>query len=115
MYEFLRDGELVQISIEEDRLSGFIQRLGEDGKGPVLDHFFTKATLDGNKLTFSTKTVHGVWFEFQGSVERGEAKTREEEGYFVLRGTLTQHAGDANKRVTSKSRQVAFKSFPRLD
>ncbi len=116
LYEFLREGETLQLSVEEgQRLSGFITRFPEDDRGPKLDHFFKDAKIQGNQVSFSTRTVHGVWFDFRGAVERGSGKTRADEGYYVLHGTLTQHTGDAHKKVTSKSREVWFKSFPRLD
>lgn len=116
LYEFLREGESVQLSIEEGkRLTGFVSRLPEDDKGPILDHFFKQASIEGNRVGFTTRKVHGVWYEFQGAIERGAAKLRADEGYYVLHGTLTQHSSDANGKASSRSREVWFKSFPRLD
>jgi hypothetical protein len=115
MYGFLRDGEFLQLTIEDGaRVSGFISRFGDldSDRGVFLDHFFKQAKLEGNKLTFTTETVHNVWFDFKGSVERGQGKNRGEEDYYVLRGTLTENMSDANKKASSRSRQVAFKSFP---
>src|SRR5437879_4792964 len=94
MYSFEHEGEFVQITIEprkpEDAgkavtVSGFISRYGdlESDRGTFLDHFFSKGALDDHKLTFTTKTVHGIWFEFSGVVARGEVKSRASEGYFV--------------------------------
>jgi hypothetical protein len=115
MYGFLRDGEFLQLTIEDGaRVSGFISRFGDldSDRGVFLDHFFKQAKLEGNKLTFTTETVHNVWFDFKGSVDRGQGKNRGEEDYYVLRGTLTENMSDANKKTSSRSRQVAFKSFP---
>lgn len=115
MYTFLREGEFVQVTVEDgNRVSGFVSRFGDSSsdKDSFLDQFFSKASLDGKHLTFTTKTVHGVWFEFDGTVERGPGKTPHNEGYRVIKGTLTQASEDANKNKSSKSRQVAFKSFP---
>lgn len=112
MYTFLQDGEFVQISVEDGRLSGFISRYADGEKTNFLDHFFTDTTLQGSDLGFKTKTVHGVWFEFKGRLERGAGKTRAEEAYYVVRGTLTQYTEDANKKATAQTREVAFKSFP---
>src|SRR5215469_8484979 len=68
MYSFLKDGEFVQISLDENNVSGYISRLGdmESDRGEVLDQFFTKAAIHGRELSFTTKPVHGVWFEFKG-------------------------------------------------
>lgn len=112
MYTFLQDGEFVQFTVQEGRLSGFISRYADSDKSLFLDHFFTDTTLDGPNLSFKTRTVHGVWFEFRGRVERGAGKTRAEEAYYVVRGTLTQYTEDAAKKATAQSREVSFKSFP---
>jgi hypothetical protein len=115
MYSFLKEGEFVQITVEDaGRVTGFVSRYGdgESDKGAFLDQFFKSGKLEGNKLTFITDIVHGVAFNFSGTVERGEATNVREEGYFVLKGTLTENASDVNKKVTSHSQQVAFKMFP---
>ena len=116
MYSFLQDGEFVQITVEDaGRVTGFVSRYGdsESDRGAFLDQFFKQGKLDGNKLTFTTDPVHGVWYDFKGTVERGEGKTPQDQGYYVVKGTLTEHRTDANKKVTSKSHEVTFKSFPR--
>jgi hypothetical protein len=126
MYSFEHDGEFVQITIEpakpEDAgkptgVSGFISRYGdlESDRGTFLDHFFSKGALQDHKLTFTTKTVHGIWFEFSGSVERGDAKTRAMEGYFIVKGTLKENTIAADKSVSSRSKEMQMKSFPNLD
>ena len=115
MYSFLRDGEYVQITVEEKgKVSGFVSRYGDSDsdRGAFLDQFFKQGMLDGNKLTFSTVTVHGVWFDFKGTVEKGEVKKADEEGAYILKGTLTQYTTDAADKTTSRSREVALKSFP---
>ena len=115
MYAFLRDGEFVQVTVEDaGRLTGFVSRYGdlESDRGAFLDQFFKKAKLDGKKLSFTTDTVHGVWYEFKGTVERGEGKNLGDEAYYVLKGTLMQYSTDANKKTVAKSREVSFKSFP---
>jgi hypothetical protein len=115
MYSFLQDGEFVQITVEDQgRVTGFVSRYGdlESDRGAFLDHFFKQGRLDGTKLTFTTDTVHGVWYDFKGMVERGAGKNPGDEAYYVLRGTLIQYTTDADKKTTSKSRDVTLKSFP---
>ena len=113
MYSFLREGEFVQVTVEDaDHVTGFISRFDDQaGKGEFLDQFFKSARLDGNKLTFATQIVHGVAFEFKGAVERGEGKNPADDGYFMLKGTLTENTTDANKKVTSHTQDVAFQMF----
>jgi hypothetical protein len=117
MYTFLREGEFLQVTIEEQsKVSGFISRFGdsETDKNEFLDQFFESGKLDSGHLTFTTKNVHGTWFTFDGTVERGVGKKPEEEGYYVIRGTLNRFRSDADKKNTTQdSRRVEFKSFPR--
>jgi hypothetical protein len=115
MYTFLREGEFVQITVEEGKLSGFVSRYGDrdSDRDAFLDQFFSKASLEGKKVSFTTKPVHGTWYEFSGDVSRGEAKTPDKEGYWVLRGTLKKYSEDENKKVSAETRQVTLKSFPR--
>lgn len=112
MYTFVQDGEFVQLSVQDGRLSGFVSRFEDGEKSLFVDHFFSETTLNGLDLSFKTKTVHGVWFEFKGRVERGPGKTRAEEGYYVVRGTLVRYTEDANKKATAQTREITFKSFP---
>jgi hypothetical protein len=115
MYSFLQDGEFVQVTVEDQgRVTGFVSRYGdlESDRGAFLDQFFKQGKLDGNKLTFTTETVHGVWYEFKGAVGRGAGKNPGAEAYYVLKGTLTQYSTDASKKTSSRLREVAFKSFP---
>ena len=116
MYSFLRDGEFVQISVEDaGHVTGFVSRYGdaESDRGTFLDHFFKQSKLEGKKLSFTTQIVHGVWFEFNGTFERGAGKTPAEEAYYLLKGTLIESTTDADKKPSSTSRQVIFKSFPK--
>jgi hypothetical protein len=115
MYSFLREAEYVQLSVEDqNKVSGYISRFGdgESDKGAFLTQFFKQAKLDGPQLSFTTDTVHGVWFEFHGRVERGPGKTPVDEAYYVLKGTLTQYHTDSNKKVSAQERTVEWKRFP---
>ena len=115
MYTFLREGEFVEVDVEPDgRVTGFISRYGErdSDRGAFLDHMFTKGSMHGNKLAFTTRSVHGVAFEFKGTVDRGEGKAPGAEAYHVIKGTLTQMTEDKDHKTTAQQREVEFKSFP---
>jgi hypothetical protein len=134
MYNFLQEGEFVQLDFgEEGKLQGFISSFGtlESDKGAFLDRFLKSGSWKGHDLSFVTGPVHGTWFEFKGQVVRGEGKTRAEEGYYLLKGTLTEYTsnevkelcggrvecawrkvGDKDKTVYARSRDVSLKSFP---
>jgi hypothetical protein len=117
MYTFLREGEFIQVTVEEaGKITGFISRFGgsDSDKNEFLDQFFESGKLESGHLTFTTKNVHGTWFTFDGTVGRGAGKKPEEEGYYVIRGTLNRFRSDADKKNTTQdSRRVEFKSFPR--
>src|ERR1700686_2791541 len=115
MYAFLQEGEFVQITVEgEGRVTGFVSRYGdsESDRGVFLDHFFKSGKLNGHQLAFITETVHGASFEFRGTIDRGEGKSRGDESYYVLNGTLVENTTDEAKKSSSRSREVDLKSFP---
>lgn len=115
MYSFLREGEFVEVDVEPDgRVNGFVSRYGDrdSDRGAFLDHMFSKGSIDGNRLAFTTRSVHGISFEFKGSIERGEGKAQGADAYWVIKGTLTQLTEDQNHKITAQQREVVFKSFP---
>jgi hypothetical protein len=115
MYSFLRDGEFVQLTVEDNgRVTGFVSRYGdsESDRDVFLDHFFKSGKVDGDQLTFTTEIVHGVSFEFRGTVKRGEGKNPGDEAYYVLKGTLVENTTDNANKISSASHEVMLKSFP---
>jgi hypothetical protein len=114
MYSFLRDGEFVQVTVEDrGHVIGFVSRYADaEGDGGFLEHFFKLGKLDGHQLAFTTEAVQGVSFEFRGTVERGEGKSRSDEAYYVLKGTLVENTTDEAKKTSSRASQVVLKSFP---
>ena len=116
MYSFLKDGEFMQITLEDKgKVSGFISRYGdsESDKGTFLDQFIKSGDSNGKQVSFTTESVHGVTYTFEGAFDRGPGKKPEGEGYFVLRGTLTRTAGSSDGKNITQTRQVEFRSFPR--
>lgn len=111
MYSFLKEDEFVQINLGESGISGYVSREGdtESDRGQFLDQFFSKASIQGHDVSFVTKPLHGVWFEFKGRFERGPAKSKMEDAYYLLRGTLTEFRNDPTNKATSHSREVEFK------
>src|SRR5260370_16543584 len=113
MYSFLKEGEFVQINIEEDGVSGYISRLGDrdSDRGTFIDQFFSKASLQDHDVAFTTKPIHGVWFEFKGRFGRASAKTKAEDAYYVLRATLTEFVAASAQKAPTRSRPVELKLF----
>jgi hypothetical protein len=114
MYSFLREGEFVQITVEDQgRVIGLVSRYADpEGDGGFLDQLFKSGKLDGNQLTFTTETAKGEWFEFRGTIDRGEGKSRADEAYYVLKGTLIENTIDEAKKASSHSSEVVLRSFP---
>ncbi len=117
MYNFLKEGEFVQINLEKSVVSGYISRMGETetDRGVFLDQFFDTAQIQGHDVSFVTKPLHNVWYEFKGKFERGPGKTKADDAYYVLRGTLKELSLDENKKTVSHSREVELKSLAEPD
>lgn len=110
-YGFLHEGESLQLTLEQAAVSGYVVRRGdlESDRGSMLTHFFREAAVDGRDVSFVTRTVHGVWFEFKGRFERGTGKARAMDGYYLLKGELKEFITDGSGKSTARTRQVEFK------
>jgi hypothetical protein len=117
MYSFLKEGEFLQITLEKDAVTGYISRMGEtDSDGGVfLDQFFAKADVQGHDVSFTTRQLHGMWYEFSGKFAHGTGKTKADDGYYVLRGTLKELSTNPDKTVSTRSREVLFKLLAQPD
>jgi len=112
MYSFVKEGEFLQITLDRNSVTGYISRMGESDSdnGVFLDQFFLKADVQGHDVSFTTRPLHSVWYEFNGKFSRGPGKTRGDDGYYILRGTLKElTSNNADKTVSSRSREVEFK------
>ena len=117
MYSFLKPGEFIQINVEKNVTSGYVSRMGdtESDRGVFMDQFFDKAQIQGHTVLFTTKPLHNLWYEFNGKFDRGPGKTKADDGYYVLRGTLKELSLDENKKTVSHSREVELKSLAQPD
>ena len=111
MYSFLKEGEFLQITLEKSAVTGYISRMGDSDSdnGVFLDQFFAKADVQGHDVSFTTRALHGVWFEFKGKFDRGPGKNKGDDAYYVLKGTLKEMTTAGDKTVTARSRDVEFK------
>ena len=97
-YALNPDGnEVIEIILNgggpETRLQGYITRLGDgpSDQGAPLTFFFSRTTVSGSEITFITRQVHGVWWSFAGSIDRGRAAMSTQKGFYFLNGTLAEH------------------------
>lgn len=112
MYSFVKEGEFLQITLDKNAVTGYISRMGDSDSdnGVFLDQFFLKADVQGHDVSFTTRQLHGVWYEFKGRFSRGPGKTKGDDAYYILRGTLKElTSNNADKTVSSRSREVEFK------
>lgn len=114
MYSFLHEGEFVQIEVTGGQVTGLISFFKNEKAeaAEFEDRYFETASLKGNTLMFATKDTGGIWFEFSGTVERGPARTPEEEGYWIIRGTLIEHRKTKEGAADQKSQKLDLRSFP---
>ena len=114
-YTFLGEDEDLQLSaVPGNILLGYVNThgVGETDRHLLLAMFFQRGTIEGDQVYFITKPVHGLRYEFKGTISRGPGKAPTEEGYFQIVGTLTQHLADEEGKVVSHSREATFKSMP---
>jgi hypothetical protein len=83
--------------------------------GVFLDQFFAKADVQGHDVSFTTRQLHGLWYEFSGKFARGTGKTKADDGYYILRGTLKELSTNPDKTVSARSREVLFKLLAQPD
>jgi len=89
--------EVIEMILNGDgnsvRLQGYLTRMGDgtSDRGAPLTYFFARTTVSPTQLTFITKQVHGVWWSFAGTIDRGSAQSNAQKGYYFLNGTLTEH------------------------
>ncbi|MFL6428132.1 MAG: hypothetical protein ACJ71S_07810 [Acidobacteriaceae bacterium] len=89
--------EVIEMILNGDgddvRLQGYLTRLGdgESDHGAPLTYFFARTTVSPSQLTFITRQVHGLWWSFAGTIDRGSAQMSTEKGYYFLNGKLTEH------------------------
>ena len=102
-------GEVVEITIQFGDLSGYISRQGDgdSDSGTPLTFFFDQTSMHGQELRFTTRQIHDLWYSFQGTIVRGPGKTKEDEGYYLLEGELTEHD---TEQKTELRRSVSLKS-----
>jgi hypothetical protein len=101
-------GGSIDVELQPDRLSGFITRMGDraSDEGTPLTFFFATSRLAGQRMAFTTRQVHGVWFSFDGTIVRGSARSRDQQGYYLLEGRLVMHD------VASQTEQARMVSLP---
>ncbi len=105
MYSFLKEGEFLQINLEKNAVTGYISHMGDSDSdhGVFLDQFFARADIQGHDVSFTTRPLHSMWYEFKGKFDRGAAKGKTDDGYYILRGTLKEFSTNSDKTVSASA------------
>ena len=104
-YQLDDNGSVVQITIQDNRLTGYITKMQNSA---ALTLFFLKTSIEGSRVAFTTTTVHNLHYAFEGEIVRGNAQMPEQNGFYEMVGELTEYRGNVRER-----RRVHLKSTPR--
>lgn len=104
-YELDDNGSMVQITIQNNRLTGYITKMQNDA---ALTLFFDKTSIEGSRISFTTHMVHDLHYDFKGEIVRGDAVSPDRNGFYQMVGELTEYQGNFKER-----RFVHLKSTPR--
>ncbi|HEV2425204.1 MAG TPA: hypothetical protein VGZ29_10295 [Terriglobia bacterium] len=114
-YEFLKPENTLAILEEEGKLKGYIDVLqGEEESSDVLSYQITTGTRGGDQVQFKTARIHEKYYEFKGSVARGDGRTPKDPDFLRLAGDLETVTSDSlTGQSHAESHHVTFKWKPR--
>ena len=112
-YHFLSADDTLAILDEEGRLKGYIEvAQPEDESDDILTYDILEGTRDKNHVKFRTNTIHGKFYRFSGTVERGKGHEDKDPDYLRLTGDLdtVMVNSDTGKQAVQTAR-VTLRSF----
>jgi hypothetical protein len=112
-YHFLSADDTLAILDEEGRLKGYIEvAQPEEESDDILSFDIVEGSREKNHVKFRTNKIHGKFYRFSGTVERGKGHTEKDPDYFRLIGDLdivTVNADTGKEAV--RTVRVFLKSF----
>jgi hypothetical protein len=112
-YHFLSADDTLAILDEEGRLKGYIEvAQPEEESDDILSYDIVEGSRDKNHVKFRTNKIHGKFYRFDGTVERGKGHEPKDPDYFRLTGDLdivTVNADTGKQSVQTV--RVNLKSF----
>src|SRR5579875_162277 len=111
-YEFLQPYNTLAILQEDTMLKGYIDVLqGQSESDAILSYPIVNGDRKGNRVEFTTRKIHEIYYHFSGTVRRGSGKKPGEPDYLELVGELqTIQNNSVTNQQTVERRQVVFKS-----
>ncbi len=122
-YHFLSADDTLAILDEEGRLKGYIEvAQPEEESDDVLSYDILEGSRKKTHVEFRTNKIHGKFYRFSGTVERGKGHEEKDPDYFRLIGdldivTVRADTGNANPdkadttKETVQTMRVVLKSF----
>jgi hypothetical protein len=88
-YHFLSADDTLAILDEEGKLKGYIEvTQPENESDDVLNYDLVDGTRTKNHVQFRTNRIHGRYYRFSGTVERGKGHEEKDSDYLRLVGDL---------------------------
>ena len=112
-YHFLSADDTLAILDEEGRLKGYIEvAQPEEESDDVLSFDIVEGSRNKTHVKFRTNRIHGKFYRFSGTVERGKGHEEKDPDYLHLIGDLeiVTVNGDTGKETVQTVR-VTLKSF----
>ena len=112
-YHFLSTDDTLAILDEEGRLKGYIEvAQPEEESDDILSYDILEGSHKKNQVEFRTNKIHGKFYRFSGTVERGKGHEEKDPDYLHLIGDLeivTVNADTGKQAV--RTVRVFLKSF----
>ena len=112
-YHFLSADDTLAILDEEGRLKGYIEvAQPEEESDDILSYDILEGSRKKTHVEFRTNRIHGKFYRFSGTVERGKGHADKDPDYFRLTGSVdivTVNADTAKETV--QTFRVILKSF----
>ncbi len=112
-YHFLSPDDTLAILDEEGRLKGYIEvAQPEEESDDILSYDIVEGSRKKTHVEFRTNKIHGKFYRFAGTVERGKGSVEKDPDYFHLIGDLeivTVNADTGKEAV--RTVRVFLKSF----
>jgi hypothetical protein len=112
-YHFLSADDTLAILDEEGRLKGYIEvAQPEEESDDILSYDIVEGSRERNHVKFRTNKIHGKFYRFSGTVERGKGHEEKDPDYFRLTGDLeiVTVNGETGKQTVQTVR-VVLRSF----
>ena len=112
-YHFLSADDTLAILDEEGRLKGYIEvTQPEEESDDILSYDIVEGSRDRTHIKFRTNKIHGKFYRFSGTVERGKGHEEKDADYFRLTGDLDIVTVNAETgKQTVQTLRVTLKSF----